>query len=232
MRHLSTIAALLVTLHLTSGPACAGTLRQDLRGLATYRNLGLAALGFGAAGAVHPWDDEVKGKLEGVPLFEATSGVSNIYGSSAFNVPAALGAYLFARATRNAELRAASSDLLRALAFTQMVVAPIKYGVRRQRPDGSNRLSFPSGHAANAFATAGVLNRRYGPRVGIPLFILGAFVGAGRIEDDRHFLSDVVAGAALGTIVGYSVTRTEAKRLSALPVRASGGWMLVVQVRE
>jgi membrane-associated phospholipid phosphatase len=85
---------------------------------------------------------------------------------------------------------------------------------------------------ANTFAIAGVLNRRYGPRVGIPLYLLGVFVGAGRIEDDRHFLSDVVAGAALGTIVGYSVTRTEAKRFSVLPLRTPGGWMLTLQFRD
>lgn len=231
MRHLF-ISVFLSALHLTSGPAHAGSLGQDLRGLATYQTLGLVAMGFGAAAAVHPWDDEVQGSLEGVPLFEATSGVSNVYGSSAFNIPAALGAYLFARATRNAELRAVSSDLLRALAITQGVIGPIKLGVRRQRPDGSDRLSFPSGHAANAFATAGVLNRRYGPRVGVPLFILGAFVGAGRIEDNRHFLSDVVAGAALGAILGCSVSRTEADRLTLLPLRSAGGWTLVAQVRN
>jgi membrane-associated phospholipid phosphatase len=232
MRLLFKITAFLALFHLALVPAHSGTLRQDLRGLATYRNLGLAALGFGIAGAVHPWDDEVNGKLKGVAPVKTASDLSNLYGSSYFNIPATACLWAFGRATRRAELRAVSSDLLRSLLLAQATVGPIKMAVRRRRPDGSDRRSFPSGHAANAFAVAGVMQRRYGPYVGVPLFAVGAVVGAVRMHDNHHFLSDVVAGAVLGTIVGCSVTRTEAKRLSLLPVRAAGGWMLVAQVRE
>ncbi len=232
MRHLFKITIFLTVFHLALIPAHAGTLRQDLRGLATYRNLGLAVLGFGAAGAVYAWDDDVNGKLKGVAPVKTASDLSNFYGSSYFNIPATACLWALGRATRRAELRAVSSDLLRSLLLTQATVGPVKLTVRRRRPDGSDRRSFPSGHAANAFAVAGVMQRRYGPYVGVPLFAVGAIVGAVRMHDDHHFLSDVVAGAALGAIVGCSVTRTEAKRLSALPVRTPGGWMLVVQVRE
>ena len=232
MRHMLGIGVFLVVFQLASGPAHAGVLRQDLHGLLTYRNLSLSALSFGLAGVAHVWDDNVRGKLKEVALFRATSKVTDVYGESLVNISATLGLYIFARETRRAELRAVSSDLLRALVFTQIVVGPIKYSVRRERPDGSNRLSFPSGHTANAFAIAGVLNRRYGPRVGIPFYVLGAFVGAGRIEGNRHFLSDVVAGATLGTIVGCSITRTEGKRFSVLPLRTPGGWMLALQFQD
>ena len=85
-------------------------------------------------------------------------------------------------------------------------MAPIKVGVGRQRPDRSNRLSFPSGHTANSFAMARILHRCYGRRIGIPLYALSAVVAAGRIEGDRHYLSDVVMGAFLGLVVGDSVT--------------------------
>jgi membrane-associated phospholipid phosphatase len=232
MRHLFKITLLLTTFHLALVPAHAGVLRQDLRSLFTYRNLGLAALGFGAAGAVHPWDDDVKGKLKGVAPIKAASDLSNLYGSSYFNIPATACLWAFGRATRREELRAVSSDLLRSLLLTQATAGPIKVTVRRRRPDNSDRRSFPSGHTANAFAVAGVMQRRYGPYVGVPLFAAGAVVGVVRMHDNHHFLSDVVAGAALGTLVGCSVTRTEAKRFSALPVRIPGGWMLVVQARE
>ena len=223
---------MLTALQVAGGPARAGVLRQDLRTLVAPRNLSLAAAGLGASAIAHRWDNAADERLRGAALFRATSGLTDVYGESLFNLSASLGVYLFARAAHRAELRAVSSDLLRALCITQAVIGPIKYGVRRRRPDGSNRLSFPSGHAANAFATAGVLGRRYGPRAGVPLCLLGAFVGAGRIAGGHHFLSDVVAGSALGAIVGCAVTRTEAARVSLLPVPTHGGWTLAVQVER
>ncbi|MSS71325.1 MAG: phosphatase PAP2 family protein [Candidatus Latescibacteria bacterium] len=229
MRHALGIGVFLTVFQLTSGPAQAGVLRQDLRALFTPRNLGLSALGFGLAGVTHVWDDDARRRLKGAAPFAQTARVTDVYGASEFELPATLGLYLFARAARRGELRAVSSDLLRALVFTQGVVGPIKYGARRWRPDRSNRLSFPSGHAANAFTVAGVLARRYGPRVGVPLYLVGIFVAAGRIEGDHHFLSDVIAGAALGTVVGVSVTRTEAKRISVLPGRTPDGWTLILR---
>lgn len=229
MRHALGIGVFLTIFQFTSSPAPAGVLRQDLKALCTYRNLGLSVLGFGLAGVTHVWDRDVRRTLKGAAPFAQTAGVTDVYASSELDLPATLGLYLIARTTRRGELRAVSSDLLRAVVFTQGVVGPIKYGVRRWRPDRSDRLSFPSGHAANAFAVAGVLTRRYGPRVGVPLYLVAIFVGAGRIEGDHHFLSDVVAGAALGTMVGCSITRTEAKRISVLPARVPEGWMLTLR---
>ena len=58
------------------------------------------------------------------------------------------------------------------------MVQALKYTVRRERPDGSNNKSFPSGHAASAFATATVLQRHYGWKVGAPAYALGSYVAA------------------------------------------------------
>ena len=232
LRRLYRTLLLISVLPLAPGLAHAGVLRQDLRGLLTCRNLGLAALGFGAAGVAHRWDDDLKGRLKGVGLFEATSTVTDGVGSGMVVLPGSLGLWVLGKAARRPELEAVSFDLLRALVITQAAVSPIKYGVRRARPDHSNRLSFPSGHAANVFAVAGVLNRRYGPRAGVPLMLLGALVGAGRMKGDRHFLSDVVAGATVGAIVGHAITRTGSKRVSLLPVPGRKGWMLAVLVRD
>lgn len=77
----------------------------------------------------------------------------------------------------------------------------IKYTVRRPRPDGSSRNSFPSGHTATSFMAAAMLHEEYGWRS--PWFSFGGYavasaVGLSRIINDRHWTSDVIAGAVIG----------------------------------
>jgi membrane-associated phospholipid phosphatase len=67
--------------------------------------------------------------------------------------------------------------------------------------------SFPSSHTTQAFAVATVLADRYGLGVGAAAYTLATAVGAARIIQERHWASDVVAGAALGTVVGYALSR-------------------------
>lgn len=67
----------------------------------------------------------------------------------------------------------------------------------------SDRYSFPSGHALNAFAIGCVLALAF-PLLAGPVFIVAASVAASRVVLGLHFLSDVVAGSLLGAIVGGS----------------------------
>jgi undecaprenyl-diphosphatase len=93
-----------------------------------------------------------------------------------------------------------------ALAGTNLVVEGLKRAVGRTRPDGERKRSnssFPSSHAANAFALAWVLGARW--RRGIPVFLaLALLVAFSRIYLNRHFLSDVVAGALIGVICAWA----------------------------
>jgi membrane-associated phospholipid phosphatase len=84
----------------------------------------------------------------------------------------------------------------------------LKSAAHRTRPDGSNTLSFPSGHTSSAFAMASVFDAHYGPKVGIPAYAAAAAIGLSRIESNKHHLSDVLAGATLGYLVGHSVSKS------------------------
>jgi membrane-associated phospholipid phosphatase len=70
---------------------------------------------------------------------------------------------------------------------------------------GSRQQSFPSAHTATAFGFAVVLSHFF-PRGRIAFFTLAALVGLQRLEHESHFLSDVLAGAAIGLVVGLIVT--------------------------
>jgi membrane-associated phospholipid phosphatase len=69
------------------------------------------------------------------------------------------------------------------------------------------RSSFPSSHVTQTFAVATVLEDRYGWGVGTVAYAAATAVGAARILQERHWSSDVVAGAALGWLVGWTVSR-------------------------
>lgn len=62
-------------------------------------------------------------------------------------------------------------------------------------------LSFPSGHAALAFATATCLSAAL-PRWTPAFFLAACAVGAERVLENAHYLSDVIAGAGVGLLGG------------------------------
>lgn len=69
------------------------------------------------------------------------------------------------------------------------------------RPDGSNYMSFPSGHTATAFAAAEFMRREYqdvSVWYGVAGYAIAATTGYMRMSNDRHWLGDVVAGAGVG----------------------------------
>ncbi len=103
--------------------------------------------------------------------------------------------------------RAATYDMAQAVIVDGVYTSIAKHAVNRTRPDGSNNLSFPSGHTSSAFAMATVANAHFGAKIGIPAYLAAGFIGASRIQSNKHHLSDVAAGATLGYIVGKTVVR-------------------------
>ncbi len=96
-----------------------------------------------------------------------------------------------------------------ALIPTNLVVEALKWTTDRARPDGQHRrsnASFPSSHAANAFAIAWVLARRW-RSASVGLFVSAALVAYSRMYLNRHFMSDVVVGALIGVAFGWMATR-------------------------
>ena len=111
------------------------------------------------------------------------------------------------------ESRSSWSRMLVSDAFSAALMGGIVFAVKStmqvERPDGSNRHSFPSGHTATAFMTATMLNKEYGyksPWVGIGAYSVATATGLMRMANNKHWLSDVLAGAGIGIItteIGY-----------------------------
>lgn len=82
------------------------------------------------------------------------------------------------------------------------VVNGLKYSVNRTRPNGDN-ASFPSGHTATAFTGATLLAHEYGCRsIWIPIagYTVATASGVMRVLNNRHYVSDVIVGAAVGIL--------------------------------
>lgn len=102
----------------------------------------------------------------------------------------------------------------------------LKHIVRKERPDGSNHYSFPSGHTTSAFSGAAFIQRRYGWKYGAPCYLLASFVGYSRIQAKKHDGWDVLAGAAIGTGTAYLFTQPYQKKIQVGFDKDKNGYQL------
>ena len=94
-------------------------------------------------------------------------------------------------------------SFLKSYIFTISTTHLLKQTTHKLRPDGSNYLSFPSGHTSSAFAGAMFIQNRYGYKFGIPSLLLASFVGFSRVDAKKHYWEDVVAGATISIVSAY-----------------------------
>ena len=138
------------------------------------------------------------------------------------------------------EMRRTALLSFQAFAAANAAGTLVKYAAGRSRPYTgrgprsfspfsmkADNASFPSGHTTSAFALASVFSARSNkPAVSVAVYSLAAGVAAQRVYGDRHWASDVFAGAALGTAVGRWIAAREragaAPAAALLPVYAPG----------
>jgi membrane-associated phospholipid phosphatase len=203
-------------------------LKDDLREMISGPSLLILGTGATVALAVHPKDREVTQSVAGADTLEEALDPGNGIGSAYVQIATAAGTWIVGRFTHHSRLAATGVDLVEAQLLNGVITQGLKHAVGRERPDGGH-YSFPSGHTSAMFATAGVIRQRFGWKAGIAAYGVGAYVGAARLGEREHYLSDVVFGAALGTVTGRAVGRAHKSRASfvvtALPMK--GGFALV-----
>lgn len=113
------------------------------------------------------------------------------------------------------------------LATSQAIAEILKDVIHERRPSGGCCKSFPSGHATAAFMGATFIHERYGLEYAIPAYVAATFVGYSRVESKKHYVHDVVAGAALGSVTSLYFTKPY-KDITVIPVSDSGFYGVVV----
>ena len=197
----------------------------------------ILAMGGVGALAAHPADHHLNAHLVSSAsdkLFAPGKWMGNAYVVSG----SAVGLWLIGRwvephepgTPRTSKLAHIGFDLIRTQIVSQAFVHGIKYSVRRDRPTGEC-CAFPSGHAASAFSTAAVLERHFGYRASWPALVAATYVAVSRLHDNRHFASDVVFGAAVGTASGWTVVGRHGRSSYALTPTAIPGGMAIMLTR-
>lgn len=105
------------------------------------------------------------------------------------------------------ESRSSWGRMLLSDAFSVALLTGATQGLKAmakvERPNGSDRHSFPSGHTATAFMTATMLSKEYGyksPWISVGAYSVATATGLMRIANNKHWLSDVMVGAGVGII--------------------------------
>lgn len=142
-------------------------------------------------------------------------GVQPLGDKYSFGVLAAF--YVGGSVLKDPKAKAVALDGLSAsIIASGLITTPLKFVAGRSRPDhnqGSDHfqmfthnMSFPSGHTTQAFAVASVIAAHYDSLwIKAASYGLASMVGYARLNNDAHWASDVVAGAAIGTFVGHVV---------------------------
>jgi hypothetical protein len=97
----------------------------------------------------------------------------------------------------------------------------VKSLTKNIRPDGSDRESFPSGHTAQAFLAASIVHtelRDKSPWYGIGAYTVATSVAALRMINDKHWKSDVVAGAGFGILSAHLAYLSHRNRWGRKPI--------------
>jgi membrane-associated phospholipid phosphatase len=150
----------------------------------------------------------------------------NLIGHPLFDL--GIGGAVYAAGRLQADDELAETGLLatEAVLGAEALVVVLKTGVGRLRPESeadessfrpfslkSDYDSFPSGHTAGAFALASVFTQRsQAPWVPWAAYGFAGLVGAARLVSDDHWASDVLAGAAIGEIMGRLSVRWGAQK--------------------
>lgn len=175
------------------------------RGLFSIDNVEPLALGSLGTIALLPFDQDISNAFQG--NFHQLGDTGHVIGGPVAIAALTTGLLAVAPFTKSQRYRGFTFTLAQGVILSNVLVHSLKLAVPRTRPNEENDQSFPSGHAANAVVLAAVASRYYGKKVGIPIYVLAALVGASRIEKGKHFPSDTVFGATVGYIAASTAIR-------------------------
>lgn len=155
------------------------------------------------------------------------------WGDGYYSVPLVGGLFLYGHFNKKPREKSIAITTAKAMAVSAVYISTMKKIFHRHRPNkypanpfawegpslSHEHNAFPSGHTVIAFTVASVLGSEYKdkPFIPITLYSLAGFTAASRLNDNKHWVSDVVAGALLGYGIGKLVYNNDKKRMKLAP---------------
>ena len=186
---------------------------RDLLGVLSKYNVKPFLVTAGVAGVGAFFDDNVQRYFSSERRAKGLGDAGEQLGKPYVIAPMALALYGLGRLNHHQSFRDATYDVAEVTLVAASYTTVLKYATQRERPDGSNQLSFPSGHTSNAFAWASIGAHYYGWKLGVPGYAVASLIGISRMEKNAHHLTDVLAGAGMGYMSARSVVRKNSEPL-------------------
>ena len=158
----------------------------------------LAAILFGVTLQAQPWPKSINGNVRDA-VAQLSNGHAYSFDDWIQYIPAV--AYMTLDLTgvnHENDLIKRGCTALGGYVFYAAGTQAVKHFVSEMRPDGSMDNSFPSGHSGMAFLGAELVRMEYGNGWGAAAYGIAGTTAFMRIWNDKHWLTDVVAGAAIG----------------------------------
>jgi hypothetical protein len=204
----------------------------DLARLGSMPSIAILGAGGGAALAVHPADARTSRSLSAAVAAEESLDGGATIGGAPVQLGLAAAVYGIGLAAHHAGAAETGSALVEAQLVGGIVTQGLKYAVDRQRPNGGHH-SFPSGHTSSAVATADVILQRFGWRAGAAAYVAAAYVGASRIAERDHYLSDTVFGAAVGIASARTIRASVGHTsVDVSPLALPGGGAVLISIQR
>lgn len=204
-----------------TGYALTSPLRWDKSDWAT------AAVVAGGTGMFFVLDDEIMDDVQG-SRSSTTDDLSEVFepfGNGAVVIPVLAGLYLYGRFGENDKAQRTALLATESFLVSGLFATVLKVSAGRHRPSKGNdadtfdgpstsNKSFPSGHTTSAFAVATIVANEYEhvPMIAPISYGIAALAGFSRMNDNKHWASDVFFGAALGYFTSKTILRLHSNK--------------------
>ncbi len=184
----------------------------------------------GVTGVFFVLDDEINAEIKDnrSSTTDAFFDVFEKFGNSSITIPALIGFYMYGRFGENEKVERTALLASESFLVTSLFTGVLKIGLGRVRPsiagasantfhapwvDGAGH-SFPSGHTSTAFAIATVIANEY---ENVPLLTpisygIASLTALSRLNDEKHWASDIVFGAALGYFTAKTILKLHSNK--------------------
>jgi membrane-associated phospholipid phosphatase len=186
-----------------------------------------AALVLGTTGAFFTLDDEIRDFVQD-ERNETTDDIAEVFepfGNGGYTFTGLVAFYIYGHFAENEKAMRAALLSVESFAVTGIFTFALKFSSGRTRPGSAqnsrewsgfdfDNVSFPSGHTSSAFAIATVLASEYENQPLVPpiLYSLATLTGLSRINDNKHWASDVFLGGALGYFVSKTILKLHSNK--------------------
>lgn len=186
-----------------------------------------ASIVAGVTGVFFVLDDDINEEVKN-SRSSTTDSISDVFepfGNSAFTLPAMMGFYIYGNLWDNEKAKRTALLAVESFLVTSLFTGTLKVVMGRTRPfDGvsadefkgptTSNNAFPSGHTSSAFALATVVANEYEhiPLIAPLSYGIATMTGYSRLNDNKHWASDVVLGAALGYFTSKTILKLHSNK--------------------